>query len=100
MDLRVGNWSTEATFSVIDDKDDYISISDAFRPFEHLETHEVSRVGKLPRSVGNGRLEYHCVVTNLTIVVQTMHDVIEHAYSKVPNIPPRTYAELSQIWFH
>ena len=92
MDLTIGNCSAKRTFTIMDDKDDHISLGDDFGPFEPLETHLSSRESKLPRVVGEG---YHFVDTNPVIVVTATHDVVEYSCSKVPDIFPGTYPSLA-----
>ena len=52
MDLIVGNYSTKGTFTIMNDKDDHISLGNDFEPFEPLETHLLSRECKLPSAKG------------------------------------------------
>lgn len=97
MDLGIGNYSAKGTFTAMDDKDNHNTLGDNFIPFKPFEISLLSGESKLPRVVGDDRLEYHCVDPNPTTIVTATHDVIEHVYSKVLDIPSRTYAFLARL---
>lgn len=56
MDLTVGNCFAEGNFTIMNDKDVYISLGDNFKPYETLEIHLVSKECRLSRVVGDGGL--------------------------------------------
>lgn len=77
------------------DKDNYMSLGNNFGPFKPTKTHLDRWKFKLPKVLGNGGLVHYYVNTNPTTRVMAMHDVIEHAYSKIPSILLQTYASLA-----